>query len=228
MDVGFCGAARADAGRSGSNLYFCGNGIHFLHFFIFPAMLQSFYNAQAIEAGLDEVGRGCLAGPVVAAAVILPKDYQNATLNDSKQLSKKQRNDLRDEIKTVALAWAVAEVSNQEIDQINILKASFLAMHRAIDQLTVQPEHLLIDGNRFTPYLLVPHTCIIKGDTKFLSIAAASVLAKTYRDDLMEQLAQEFPHYAWAQNVGYPTKAHRAGIRDFGVCQHHRLSFRLL
>ena len=191
-------------------------------------MLQSHYNVLGMEAGLDEVGRGCLAGPVVAAAVILPKDYKNAKLNDSKQLSKKQRNELRDEIKIVALAWAVAEVSNQEIDQINILKASFLAMHRAIDQLVLRPEHLLIDGNRFTPYWLVPHTCIIKGDTKFLSIAAASVLAKTYRDDLMEQLAEEFPHYGWAQNVGYPTLAHRRGIRDFGICKHHRLSFRLL
>ncbi|TAE40657.1 MAG: ribonuclease HII [Runella slithyformis] len=191
-------------------------------------MLKSYYNAQAVEAGLDEAGRGCLAGPVVAAAVILPKDYQNALLNDSKQLTKKQRNQLRVEITENALAWAVAEVSNQEIDQINILKASFLAMHRAVAQLTLQPEHLLIDGNRFVPYPLIPHTCIIKGDAKYLSIAAASVLAKTYRDDLMERLSQEFPQYGWAQNAGYPTPAHRAGIRAFGVCKHHRLTFQLL
>lgn len=191
-------------------------------------MLQSFYNAQAVEAGLDEAGRGCLAGPVVAAAVILPKDYQNAHLNDSKQLTKNQRNKLRREIMDNALAWAVAEVSNQEIDQINILKASFLAMHRAIAQLAPPPEHLLIDGNRFVPYPLIPHTCIVKGDAKFLSIAAASILAKTYRDDLMEQFSAEFPQYGWAQNAGYPTAKHRAAIRDFGVCHHHRLSFRLL
>ena len=191
-------------------------------------MLQSFYNAQAAEAGLDEAGRGCLAGPVVAAAVILPKDYQNAHLNDSKQLTKNQRNKLRREIMDNALAWAVAEVSNQEIDQINILKASFLAMHRAIAQLAPPPEHLLIDGNRFVPYPLIPHTCIVKGDAKFLSIAAASILAKTYRDDLMEQFSAEFPQYGWAQNAGYPTAKHRAAIRDFGVCHHHRLSFRLL
>ncbi len=191
-------------------------------------MLKSYYNAQAVEAGLDEAGRGCLAGPVVAAAVILPKDYKNALLNDSKQLTKKQRNQLRVEITENALAWAVSEVSNQEIDQINILKASFLAMHRAVAQLTLQPEHLLIDGNRFVPYPLIPHTCIIKGDAKYLSIAAASVLAKTYRDDLMERLSQEFPQYGWAQNAGYPTPAHRAGIRAFGVCKHHRLTFQLL
>jgi len=191
-------------------------------------MLRSFYNAQAIEAGLDEAGRGCLAGPVVAAAVILPKDYQNAYLNDSKQLTKTQRNQLRSEIIDNALAWAVAEVSNQEIDQINILKASFLAMHRAVDKLPFQPEHLLIDGNRFVPYPLIPHTCIVKGDTKFLSIAAASILAKTHRDELMERLSVEFPHYGWAQNAGYPTVKHRAAIRAFDVCQHHRLTFRLL
>jgi ribonuclease HII len=192
------------------------------------SMLKSYYNAQAVEAGLDEAGRGCLAGPVVAAAVILPKDYQNALLNDSKQLTKKQRNQLRVEITENALAWAVSEVSNQEIDQINILKASFLAMHRAVAQLTLQPEHLLIDGNRFVPYPLIPHTCIIKGDAKYLSIAAASVLAKTYRDNLMERLSQEFPQYGWGQNAGYPTPAHRAGIRAFGVCKHHRLTFQLL
>ncbi len=191
-------------------------------------MLKPFYNDTLIEAGLDEVGRGCLAGPVVAAAVILPKDFEHELLNDSKQLSKAQRNILRQEIIDAALDWAIAEVSNQEIDQINILKASFLAMHRAIDQLTYRPEHLLVDGNRFTPYPFIPHSCIVKGDTLFMSIAAASILAKTYRDDLMEQLSSEYPHYQWAQNVGYPTPAHRRAIREHGSCCHHRLSFKLI
>lgn len=191
-------------------------------------MLKPFYHAELTEAGLDEVGRGCLAGPVVAAAVILPKDYSNELLNDSKQLNKKQRETLRNDIQEAALAWAIAEVSNEEIDKINILKASFLAMHRAVDQLALRPEHLLVDGNRFTPYPFLPHTCIIKGDAKFMSIAAASVLAKTYRDDLMERLAVEFPHYGWESNVGYPTPVHRAGIREFGPCSYHRMSFRLL
>lgn len=191
-------------------------------------MLKPFYHAELTEAGLDEVGRGCLAGPVVAAAVILPKDYTNELLNDSKQLNKKQREALRNHIQEAALAWAIAEVSNEEIDKINILKASFLAMHRAVDQLTLRPEHLLVDGNRFTPYPFLPHTCIVKGDAKFMSIAAASVLAKTYRDDLMERLAVEFPHYGWERNVGYPTPVHRAGIREFGPCSYHRMSFRLL
>jgi len=191
-------------------------------------MLLSYYNQHVIEAGLDEVGRGCLAGPVVAAAVILPSDYTHLTLNDSKQLSRGQREKLREEIKRDALAWAVAEVSNTEIDRINIARASFLAMHRAVDALTIRPEHLLVDGNRFINYPQIPHTCIIKGDTKFLSIAAASVLAKTYRDDLMEQLAIEFPHYGWARNVGYPTPVHRAAIREHGPCLWHRMSFRLV
>ncbi|MDF7819023.1 ribonuclease HII [Runella sp. MFBS21] len=191
-------------------------------------MLKPFYNDALIEAGLDEVGRGCLAGPVVAAAVILPKDFEHELLNDSKQLSKYQRNILRQEIIDAALDWAIAEVSNQEIDQINILKASFLAMHRAIDQLTYRPEHLLVDGNRFTPYPFIPHTCIVKGDALFMSIAAASILAKTYRDDLMEQLSLEYPHYQWAQNVGYPTPAHRRAIQEHGSCCHHRLSFKLI
>lgn len=191
-------------------------------------MLKPFYNDTLIEAGLDEVGRGCLAGPVVAAAVILPKDFEHKLLNDSKQLSKAQRNILRQEIIDAALDWAIAEVSNQEIDQINILKASFLAMHRAIDQLTYRPEHLLVDGNRFTPYPFIPHTCIVKGDALFMSIAAASILAKTYRDDLMEQLSLEYPHYQWAQNVGYPTPAHRRAIQEHGSCCHHRLSFKLI
>jgi ribonuclease HII len=191
-------------------------------------MLKSFYNADAIEAGLDEVGRGCLAGPVVAAAVILPHDYTHTLLNDSKQLSRLQRETIRLDIERDALAWAVAEVSHEVIDQINILKASFLAMHRAIDALTLRPEHLLVDGNRFTPYPMIPHTCIIKGDAKFLSIAAASILAKTYRDDLMERLSLDFPAYGWAKNVGYPTPFHRAAIRELGPTKHHRMSFRLV
>jgi ribonuclease HII len=191
-------------------------------------MLQSFYNANAIEAGLDEVGRGCLAGPVVAAAVILPSNYTHPLLNDSKQLSRNQRETIRLDIERDALAWAVAEVSHEIIDKINILKASFLAMHRAVDALTISPEHLLVDGNRFTPYPMLPHTCIVKGDTKFLSIAAASILAKTYRDKLMERLSLDFPAYGWAQNVGYPTPLHRAAIREFGPTRHHRMSFRLI
>ena len=168
-------------------------------------MLKSFYNEKAIEAGLDEAGRGCLAGPVVAAAVILPKNFTHELLNDSKQLTKIQRENLRKEIQEVAIAWAVAEVDNEEIDKINILKASLKAMHLAVDKLSTIPEHLLIDGNRFIPYPQIPHTCIVKGDTKFLSIAAASILAKTYRDDLMEQFALEYPHYGWEHNAGYPT-----------------------
>ncbi|QKZ15535.1 ribonuclease HII [Spirosoma sp. KUDC1026] len=191
-------------------------------------MLQSFYSTDVIEAGLDEVGRGCLAGPVVAAAVILPSDYTHPLLNDSKQLSRLQRETIRLDIERDALAWAVAEVSHEVIDQINILKASFLAMHRAIDALIIRPEHLLIDGNRFTPYPMIPHTCVVKGDTKFLSIAAASILAKTYRDDLMERLSLDFPAYGWAKNVGYPTPLHRAAIREFGPTKHHRMSFRLI
>ncbi len=191
-------------------------------------MLQSYYNATAVEAGLDEVGRGCLAGPVVAAAVVLPKDYSHPLLNDSKQLTKTQRLALEVEIKTHALGWAIAEVSARQIEQINILKASFLAMHRAVDQLVLRPEHLLVDGNRFVPYPHVPHTCIVKGDTKFLCIAAASVLAKTYRDQLMARLADEFPHYDWARNAGYPTPSHRRGIAVFGPCVHHRATFKLL
>ena len=191
-------------------------------------MLQSSYNTNLIEVGLDEVGRGCLAGPVVAAAVILPATYTHPILNDSKQLSRTQRERVRTDILQDALSWSIAEVSNEAIDQINILKASFLAMHRAVDQLAVRPEHLLIDGNRFTPYPMLPHTCIVKGDTKFLSIAAASVLAKCYRDELMEQLGLEFPYYGWAKNAGYPTLHHRAAIREHGPCRWHRMSFRLL
>ena len=196
-------------------------------------MLKSHYNTNVIEAGLDEVGRGCLAGPVVAAAVILPRDYTHLTLNDSKQLSAKQRERVKVDIERDALAWAIAEVSHEDIDRINILKASFLAMHRAVDVLIIKPgqsrpEHLLVDGNRFVPYPIIPHTCIIKGDAQYLSIAAASVLAKVYRDELMERLSKEFPAYGWAQNVGYPTPAHRAAIRQFGPTKYHRMSFRLV
>ena len=191
-------------------------------------MLKSYYNAEAIEAGLDEVGRGCLAGPVVAAAVILPKNYTHPILTDSKQLSRVQREILKKDIERDALASAVAEVSHEDIDRINILNASFLAMHRAVDLLAIKPEHLLVDGNRFVPYPMIPHTCIIKGDAHYLSIAAASVLAKTYRDNLMEQLGLEFPAYGWARNVGYPTPVHRAAIRQFGPTKYHRMSFRLV
>lgn len=189
-------------------------------------MLRSYYNIDATEAGLDEAGRGCLAGPVVAAAVILPKDYKHSLLNDSKQLSKTQRSILRTEIEKDALAYAIAEASHEEIDKINILKASFLAMHRAVEKLAIRPEHLLIDGNRFTPYPLIPHTCIVKGDAKFLSIAAASILAKTYRDELMERLALEFPYYKWQQNAGYPTPFHKKAIKEHGFTPFHRLTFK--
>ena len=189
-------------------------------------MLKSFYKETLIEAGLDEAGRGCLSGPVVASAVILPKYYHHKLLNDSKQLTKKQRKTLRVDIIRDALAYEIAEISNQEIDEINILKASMKAMHLAINKLIIRPEHLLIDGNRFPIYPLIPHTCIVKGDSKFLSIAAASILAKTYRDDLMENLAKEFPEYGWQQNAGYPTLKHRNAIKEFGVTIHHRLTYR--
>ena len=192
------------------------------------AVLKSYYSGNVVEAGLDEVGRGCLAGPVVAAAVILPPDYTHPTLNDSKQLSATQRERVKIDVERDALAWAVAEVSPADIDRINILQASFLAMHRATDALPVRPGHLLVDGNRFVPYPLIPHTCIIKGDAQYLSIAAASVLAKVYRDRLMARLGEEFPAYGWVQNVGYPTPVHRAAIRQFGPTRHHRMSFRLV
>ncbi len=191
-------------------------------------MLRSFHTANVIEAGLDEVGRGCLAGPVVAAAVILPPDYVHPVLTDSKQLTRKQREMLRIDIERDALAWAVAEVSPEDIDRINILQASFLAMHHAVDALILQPEHLLVDGNRFRPYPMIPHTCIVKGDSHFLSIAAASVLAKVYRDELMVQFGREFPDYGWTTNVGYPTALHRDAIQRLGPTKHHRMSFRLL
>ncbi|WP_425639819.1 ribonuclease HII [Algoriphagus yeomjeoni] len=191
-------------------------------------ILKPFLEANRLEAGCDEVGRGCLAGPVVAAAVILPEDYSNQWINDSKKLGKRQREDLIEEIKNKALAWEIAEASVAEIDKINILNASFLAMSRAVQGLKVQPDHLLIDGNRWKSKLTIPHTCVIKGDGKFVSIAAASILAKVYRDKFMENLAEEFPHYAWERNAGYPTKAHRAGIEEFGDCIWHRKSFTLL
>jgi ribonuclease HII len=191
-------------------------------------MLLSSFTPDLIEAGCDEVGRGCLAGPVVAAAVILPKTFKHDLLNDSKQLTREERDSLHIEIKTAALAWAVAEVSAPEIDKINILNASFLAMHRALDKLTVSPELLLIDGNRFKPYREIKYECIIKGDANYLSIAAASVLAKIYRDNLMEQLGLKYPGYGWHTNVGYPTIEHRNGIRSLGITPYHRKSFELL
>ena len=191
-------------------------------------MLQPFLTPGIIEAGCDEAGRGCLAGPVTAAAVILPPDFKNELLNDSKQLTERQRNQLRPIIEREALAWAVAFVSPEEIDKINILKASITAMHRAIDQLSIRPEALLIDGNRFTPYHDIPHTTIVKGDGKMMSIAAASVLAKTHRDEYMCRIAKEFPQYDWATNKGYPTKKHRAAIAEFGASPYHRMSFQLI
>ncbi len=192
------------------------------------ASLQAYFSEQLPEAGCDEVGRGCLAGPVVAAAVILPKNFVHPVLNDSKQLTAIQRLMLTEVIEKQALAWAIGQASPQEIDQHNILNASYLAMHRAIAQLQPAPALLLIDGNRFQPYPNIPHECIVKGDTKFAAIAAASILAKTYRDTLMQRLAQNFPGYGWESNVGYPTKAHRAGIQQQGITSHHRQSFRLL
>lgn len=190
--------------------------------------LLSFHSRNSVEAGCDEAGRGCLAGPVVAAAVILPNDFEHPLLNDSKKLTEKTRNLLRPIIEKEAIAFGVAFVHEQEIDQINILNASFTAMHRAIDQLATTPNHLIIDGNRFNPYPGIVHDCIIKGDGKYLSIAAASVLAKTYRDEYMEKIHAEFPHYDWNKNKGYPTKAHRNAIAQFGDCRYHRQSFTLL
>ena len=191
-------------------------------------MLLPYLNENLIEAGCDEAGRGCLAGAVYAAAVILPKDFKNEMLNDSKQLSEKQRYQLREVIEKEALAWAIGVVEPEEIDKINILNASFLAMHRAIDQLKITPEHLLIDGNRFNKYKNIPHTTIVKGDGKYLSIAAASILAKTYRDDYMNRLHSEYPMYAWDMNKGYPTQKHRQAIKEFGTSPYHRLSYNLL
>ena len=191
-------------------------------------MLLSCLHKDLVEAGCDEAGRGCLAGAGYAAAVILPPGFHNEQLNDSKQLTEKQRYALREVIEREALAWAVGVVSPQEIDEINILNASFLAMHRAIDALKVRPQHLLIDGNRFRPYPGIPHTTVVKGDGKYLSIAAASILAKTYRDDYMLCLHAEYPSYGWDRNKGYPTREHRAAIAEYGATPHHRQSFNLL
>jgi len=191
-------------------------------------MLNPFFHKRLIEAGCDEAGRGCYAGPVFAAAVILPKDFFHPLLNDSKQMLKKERDELRPVIEKEAIAYAVASIDNHEIDRINILKASFKAMHAALDQLPVIPEVLLIDGNRFTPYQKIRHHCIIKGDGIYASIAAASVLAKTYRDEYMVRLHDQFPHYSWQSNKGYGTLAHRQAIEEHGLCEYHRKSFRLL
>lgn len=190
-------------------------------------MLSSFYQEGKTEAGCDEAGRGCLAGPVFAAAVILPPDYHHKLLNDSKQLSEKQREKLRPEIEAEAIAWAVGSLDNHEIDKINILNASFASMHKAVAQLKIVPDLLLIDGNRFKPFPGIPHKCIIKGDSLFFSIAAASVLAKTYRDEYMLKLHEDFPVYGWDKNKGYPTKFHREAIVKHGITDYHRLSYRL-
>ena len=190
--------------------------------------LLPFFLEDVIEAGCDEAGRGCLAGPVFAAAVILPSDFECEELNDSKKLTEKIRYKLRPIIEEKALAWALGVVSAEEIDQINILNASFLAMHRAVEKLGMEPEHLIIDGNRFKKYKEVPHDCVVKGDGKYLSIAAASVLAKTYRDDYMNEIDKQYPAYRWSKNKGYPTKDHRKAIEEFGPTEHHRKSFTLL
>jgi ribonuclease HII len=200
-------------------------------------MLKNHYYEGLVEAGCDEAGRGCLAGSVYAAAVILPPDYENEMLNDSKQLTERRRYLLREQIERDAVSWAVGVVTPEEIDHINILNASILAMHRALDQLTVRPQAIIVDGNRFKPYrnpgggdegTVVPHTTIVKGDGKYLAIAAASILAKTYRDDYMNALAEEYPQYDWRSNKGYPTKKHREAIREYGVTPLHRRSYNLL
>jgi ribonuclease HII len=190
-------------------------------------MLESYLYNEIIEAGCDEAGRGCLAGPVFAAAVILPKSFKHPVLNDSKKLSLKNRLMLREVIIEEAIAWAVADVDNNTIDQINILNASFLAMHHAVAKLSIQPQHLLIDGNRFKPYPEIPHTCIVKGDSKYASIAAASILAKTFRDEYMDQIAAAFPEYRWSKNKGYGAKAHVEAINKHGLTMYHRRSFHL-
>ena len=191
-------------------------------------MLENHYYEGLVEAGCDEAGRGCLAGSVFAAAVILPPDYENELLNDSKKLTDRKRKQLREIIEHDALDWAVGIVEPGEIDEINILNASILAMHRALDQLKVRPEAMIVDGNRFKPYRDLPYTTIVKGDAKYMSIAAASILAKTYRDEYMDRLAEEYPQYDWLSNKGYPTRKHRQAIKDYGVTPYHRLSYRLL
>ena len=191
-------------------------------------MLKSYYHKGVIEAGCDEAGRGCLAGSVYAAAVILPQDYENPLLDDSKKLTEKQRYALREVVIRDAVAWAVGVVTPEEIDSINILNASFLAMHRALDQLAVRPQAIIVDGNRFKPYSGLPYSTIVKGDGKYLSIVAASILAKTFRDDYMNNLAKEYPHYGWEKNKGYPTREHREAIREHGISPYHRKSYNLL
>ena len=191
-------------------------------------MLELKYKTNCIEAGCDEAGRGCLAGPVFAAAVILPDNFSNQLLNDSKQLTEKHRETLRPIIEQEALAWAVAQVDNHEIDRINILNASILAMHKALDALSMRPEHIIIDGNRFKQYHDIPHLCIVKGDGKYMSIAAASILAKTHRDEYMQKIHQEYPNYNWQKNKGYPTRDHRNAIAQFGITNYHRSSFNLI
>ena len=191
-------------------------------------MFELKYKTNCIEAGCDEAGRGCLAGPVFAAAVILPDNFSNQLLNDSKQLTEKQREKLRPIIEQEALAWAVAQVDNHEIDRINILNASILAMHKALDALSMRPEHIIIDGNRFKQYHDIPHLCIVKGDGKYMSIAAASILAKTHRDEYMQKIHQEYPNYNWQKNKGYPTRDHRNAIAQFGITNYHRSSFNLI
>lgn len=191
-------------------------------------MLELKYKTNCIEAGCDEAGRGCLAGPVFAAAVILPDNFSNQLLNDSKQLTEKQREKLRPIIEQEALACAVAQVDNHEIDRINILNASILAMHKALDALSMRPEHIIIDGNRFKQYHDIPHLCIVKGDGKYMSIAAASILAKTHRDEYMQKIHQEYPNYNWQKNKGYPTRDHRNAIAQFGITNYHRSSFNLI
>ena len=191
-------------------------------------MLKSFYLKNKIEAGCDEAGRGCLAGPVVAAAVILPPDYKNKDLNDSKKLNESKRNQLKSVIERDALSFAIASFSNVQIDEVNILKASFLSMHEALNQLKIIPEHIIVDGNRFIPYQSIEHICVIKGDSKYLSIAAASILAKTWRDEYMKKIHNEFPYYNWEKNKGYPTADHRKAIAKYGSCKYHRMSFTLL
>jgi ribonuclease HII len=190
--------------------------------------LLSYFKEGVVEAGCDEAGRGCLAGPVVAAAVILPNDYFHPVLNDSKQITEKKRHLLRKEIEESALAFAVGILDNKKIDEINILKASIMSMHQALDHLKIIPEHIIIDGNKFINYKKIPHQCIVKGDSKYYSIAAASILAKTYRDDIMNELHEKHPEYNWKKNKGYPTKQHRQAIKEFGPTPYHRMSFRLL
>ena len=190
-------------------------------------MLQAYYQEELVEAGCDEAGRGCLAGPVFAAAVILPKDFRHPLLNDSKQLTEEERNELRPLIEQKSIAYAVADLCNRQVDKLNILRASFKSMHLAIKMLKPEPQLLLVDGNRFTPFKKIPHKCIIQGDALYSSIAAASILAKTYRDDYMQTLHKKFPQYNWAQNKGYATREHQAALEKYGPCKYHRRSFRL-